>query len=457
LSHAAETRPATFREVFSVGEFRAIYTSTLLSWIGDYMVKAAVTAMVFRQTHSAAAAAITFAISYLPWAVGGPLLAALAERYPHRTTMVVCDVVRAGLMLLIALPGLPTPAMVALLFCSALFTPPFEAARSATLPTILPGDGYVLALSVQSATIQGAQVCGYLAGSVLSVGNPRLALLINAGTFALSAAAIWFGTRWRPAVARRSQRAHLVRETGEGFAIVFRTPVLRAIAVLILASVLFAAPPEGLAAVWAARLESDPHKQGLAQAIIMIGNPIGFLIAGLLIARLIPPNMRVRLLRPLAVAVPLCTVPALLNPSAPVVALLAGLAGAAGAGLLPAANGQFVRALPIEYRARAFGVMQTGIQVLQGASVLITGVLASYFALPSVVGWWGVGGVLMLLVVIIFWPAPSVFAETIERAREANAAAETAAAGAPETPAAPPKPRPAEDPSGGRIRTAGQL
>jgi MFS family permease len=142
-------------------------------------------------------------------------------------------------------------------------------------------------------------------------------------------------------------------------------------------------------------------------------------------------------------------VPALLNPSAPVVALLAGLAGAAGAGLLPAANGQFVQALPIAYRARAFGVMSTGMQLLQGGSVLVTGLLASSFALPSVVGWWSVGGVLMLLLVAARWPSQAVFAQTIEDTQLANAAAE----------AAPPSPRPragGEDPSDGRIRIVEQ-
>jgi MFS family permease len=446
----AETRAATFREVFSVGEFRAVFVSTVLSWVGDYMVKAAITALVYHTTHSAAITAISFAISYLPWAVGGPLLTALAERYPHRTTMVLCDLIRGGLMLLIALLPLPTPVILLLLFCTALFTPPFEAARSATLPRILPGDGYVLALSVQSATIMGAQVTGYLAGSALSISSPRLALLIDAATFAASAAAIRLGVRWRPAVAQPSQRTHLVREAAEGFSVVFRTPALRAIAVLILASVLFAAPPEGLAAVWAGRLEADdPARRGLAQAIIMVGNPIGFLIAGLLFARLVPPRLRVRLMRPLAVAIPLCTVPALLNPSAPVVALLAGLAGAAGAGLLPAANGQFVQALPMRYRARAFGVMSTGMQLLQGGSVLVTGVLASYFPLPSVVGWWSVGGVVMLLLVVARWPAQAVFDQTIEDTKLANAAAEAAPA--------PPRPRATgEEPSDGRIRIVEQ-
>ncbi len=495
MSDAHRRQAATFRQIFANSGYRAIYLSTALSWIGDFLAKAAVTALVYRQTHSPVLTAATFAISFLPWAVGGPVLAALAERYPHRSTMVICDLLRAGLIALVALPHMPVPAMLVLLFLTALLNPPFEAARSAMLPRILNGDGYVLALSLQNGTGQAAQVFGYLVGSTVAVASPSTALLVDAATFAVSALMIRFGTPLQPVVTHRKPRTHLLRETGDGFVTVFTSPVLRAIAILILTGAVFAAPPEGLAAIWAARLESEPARRGLAQAIIMIGNPTGLLIAGLLITRLVPPATRAKLIRPLAVVGPLCLVPALFNPSAPVVALLAGLAGVCAAGMLPASNGLFVQALPIAYRARAFGVMQTGVQLLQGGSVLVTGLLATYAPLPAVVGWWSAGGALLLLVVVSRWPSRAVFVETIERTRRENAEAEAAAtarvqaspnteatpaasASGPVTtapvsaartttappantspaPAAPegsaPGQRTSEDPSSGRIRTA---
>ena len=480
MSDARGKGTATFREIFSNGGFRTLYLSTALSWVGDYLAKAAVTALVYGQTKSVVLTAATFAISFLPWAVGGPVLAALAERYPHRVTMVVCDLVRAVLIALVAVPHLPAPAVLVLLFLTALLNPPFEAARSAMLPRVMSGDGYVLAVSMTNGTAQAAQVFGYLVGSAVAVASPQAALLVDAGTFVVSAVMVRFGTPLQPVVAARESSSHLLRETGAGFATVFRSPVLRAIAILILTGALFAMLPEGLAAVWAARLETDPARRGLAQAIIMIGNPAGLLIAGLLITRLVPPATRAKLIRPLAVLAPLCLVPALFNPSAPVVALLAGLAGVCAAGMLPASNGLFVQALPIAYRARAFGVMATGLQLVQGGSVFATGLLATYFPLPAVVGWWSVGGVVLLLLVAVGrWPSRAVFEETIERVQRENAEAESAAtararaaaaarAGAtepsqataaatatarPDEPSTPCQ-RTTEDPSSGRIRTA---
>ena len=46
---------------------------------------------------------------------------------------------------------------------------------------------------------------------------------------------------------------------------------------------------------------------------------------------------------------------------------------------MPTLNTQFVLALPHGYRARAFGVVQQGLQVSQGGAVLLTGVLAEPF------------------------------------------------------------------------------
>ena len=49
-----------------------------------------------------------------------------------------------------------------------------------------------------------------------------------------------------------AHRSHLLRETAQGFPIVFGRPVLRAIAVLVFSAMLFSIVPEGLAAAWAA-------------------------------------------------------------------------------------------------------------------------------------------------------------------------------------------------------------
>ena len=413
----AHEGPATFREVFAPSEFRAIYASGALTWFGDYLTKAAVSILVYQQSKSVALSAAAFAMSYLPWLIGGPLLTTLAERYSYRTVMVVCDLTRMSLISLVAIPGLvPTQLIPVVLFASALANPPSQAARSALIPFILTGDRLVVGLGLITSTGQAAQFTGYLAGAAISIINPHLALFLNTLTFALSAVLIRFGVRQRPSAMTTAHRSHLLRETAEGFRIVFGTPVLRAIAIMVFASMLFAIVPEGLAAAWANE-RADGGNAHLAQGMIMAASPIGFILGGVVIGRAVRPDRRRSLIRLFAVMAPLALVPALLDPSPSVVALLTAITGFAVAGLMPVANGLFVQALPQGFRARAFGVMGTGVQVMQGVAVLLTGLLANRFPIPLTVGLWSLAGACLMLVAALNWPTSDRFEAAIAAAR----------------------------------------
>jgi MFS family permease len=422
-------RRVPFRDVFAVREYRSVYLALIASWVGDYLARAAITVLVYQQSDSVLLSAAAFAVSYLPWVVGGPLLTTLAERYPYRRVMIICDVLRAGLILLLLIPGLPIAAMLLVVFLVMLGNPPGQAARSALQPLLLTRDQLPVAMAAAATTVQAAQVAGYLAGATLAAAvHPQLAILIDAAMFLLSAALILTGVRRRPAAIGEGQRRHLLHETAEGFRLVFGSRVLRAIALLVFALGAFAIVPEGLAAAWAALGTADEFSRGVDQGMIMAAGPIGFVIGGLAVNRLVAPAARQRLIRPFAILAPLILVPALAAPPAEIVALLTLLSGVAQGGLMPTLNTQFVLALPHGFRARAFGVMQQGVQLSQGAAVLLTGVLADRWSVPPVVGLWSVGGVLLMLALALRWPSAALVDREIRRAdlrvvvrREGNA------------------------------------
>jgi MFS family permease len=431
----ATERKVTFGEIFGIGEYRAIFSSTQLSWIGEYMAKAAVMALVFAQTGSVLASAGAFAITYAPWLLAGPFLSALAERYRYKRVMITTDVARALLIGLVAVPGMPLPVMLLLVFGASLLAAPGQAARSAMLPLVLTGERVVLGLAVNQSSGQATQVFGYFAGAAIAILDPRAALLCNAAAFALSALILWYGLNDRPPAMRAEHRSHLFRETGEGFRMVFGTPALRIIAVIVFTSMLFSIVPEGLASGWAGTLaDDDATRQGLYQGLIMVANPLGFALGVLLIARLLTPTVRRRLVPFLAVLGPLSLVPALAAPPILGVIAMTAISGLALAGMTPTLNGLFVQALPNGFRARAFGVMQSGIQALQGAAVLATASLVQLAGgerLPLVVGLWCLAGVLIMLVLAMRWPKPDFFTAAIADAEAANRAAEPAAQATP--------------------------
>lgn len=414
-AHRRGSDSATYREVLGDREYRAVFIAGLLSWVGDNFSKAAITALVFAETKSPALSAAAFALSFLPWLVAGPLLATLAERYPYRNVMIACDVLRMVLIALVTLPFMPLWAMLGLLLLSSTATPPAQAAKSAMMAQILEGERLPVGLALNISSGQVAQVVGYLAGGLLAAINPRGALLLDSLTFLFSAILLrsWVRRREPAAVPRR----HLLRETGDGFRIVFSNAPMRSLALLVFGVMLFSTVPEGLAAAWVGSMgEETQTSRGLWQGIIMMAQPVGATIGALLLTRLLSPERRRRLLLPFSLAVPAVLMPSLLEPGLLGVAVMALVCGIAVTGVLPTSNALFVRVLPDGYRARAFGVMQMGIQLTQGAGIFVAGMLAERLGPAVAVGVWSMFGLLVMATIAIRWPSRQRFEEALQSA-----------------------------------------
>lgn len=429
----AAERPATFGNVFVEPEYRALFAASALSWFGDNLARAAATALVFTVTDSVVLSAASFAISYLPGITCGPLLAALAERYPHRQVMITCDLIRAVLISLVAIPHLPVPAILLLLFATALLNPAFDASRAALLPRILDGDRYVVGVSVQTTTGNIAMVCGYLLGGALAPFHPHLAMLIDGATFAVSGAILSAAIRPRPVISQAVERSRLITETLAGFRLVFGDSVLRPIAAVVFFAGMFVVVPEGLAAAWASALSHNGGTRGFDQALIMAASPVGAVTGAVVVARLITPATRQKILRPLAVLIPAAMVPAFLVHSVVVIGVLTAISAFAATGLGTTANGLFVRALPVEFRARAFGVMQFGIALFQAVGLLVAGSIAGYVAVSVAVTIFSLIGVAVMTAICLTWPTMDRLNETFAEVKVHNtqtlAAAEAASVG----------------------------
>jgi len=372
-------RAATYREVFGVREFRYLFSAYLLSLAGDQLAKVALSIVVFDRTGSALLSAITFAVGYLPWLIGGPLLSVYADRLPRRQVMIGCDLIRMLIIGALAIPGVPLGLLVGMLFVSNLFTPPFEAARAATTPAVLTGDRYAVGLALSNISAQLAQVGGFVAGGALVVAvSARGALLIDAATFAVSAVLLWIGVRVRPPAAGGEQLS-LWADAKEGIAVVFGTPRIRRLISMLWVACALGFAPEGLAAAYAAELDEGAAVVGL----LLAANPLGLIIGGLVIGRMMRPSRRQRLLVPLAVLSVLALVPAAATPWLPAILVLLFLSGVGFSFVIPL-NVLVVRAVPDAARARAFGVVATGLQAVQGLGIVAAGLVATLLA-PSVV------------------------------------------------------------------------
>src|SRR5262249_13548047 len=236
--------------------------------------------------------------------------------------------------------------------------PPFTSSRAAMMPDLLEGDRYVVANGVDGEVRQVAQVGGFLVGGALvGLFRPQGALLIDAGTFALSALVVLRGVPDMQPASTRTARFSLLRDAGGGIRIVFGDPVLRAYVVLFWVASAFTYAYEGIAAPWASALHGGPKVLG----VILASGPLGIAIGAFVVTRRLPPRVRMRLIVPFGVLSVAPLVLALLaNSLAPVLLLL--FAAGFGSAFASPLNALFVRAVPAEYRGRAFGVAQSGVQ-----------------------------------------------------------------------------------------------
>ena len=115
MTSSPAPRPS-YRSVFAVSEFRALWFSYVLSAGGDRLALVAMTLLVYARSKSPFLAAITFASGFVPYLLGGLFLSGLADRLPRRTVMVACDAARALLVGAMLVPHLKLGVLIALLY-----------------------------------------------------------------------------------------------------------------------------------------------------------------------------------------------------------------------------------------------------------------------------------------------------------------------------------------------------
>jgi MFS family permease len=389
----------TFRDVFAVAEFRALWMAQLLSVIGDQLARVALTVLVYDRTRSALLAAVTFVASIVPTFIGGVTLSWLADKYPRRGVMVACDLARCALVLVMAIPGVPMAGLVTLLFLVTLVGAPFTSARAAIYPDVLAGDRYVMGTAVTLTTYQFAQVLGFAAGgAVTGFFGTRQSLIIDAATFAASALIIQARVRMRPvpAAGRHHERSRLAGVIA-GARLVFSRPALRTPMFFGWLAAFYNAP-EGVATPLARDLHGGAATVGVILAAVALGETAGALV----FSRFVAPPTRLRVMGPLGVAACAVLVLFFWQPGLPGSLLILVTAGLCASYQL-AANAAFVSAAPQEQRSQAFGLAQGGMSLGQGTVMILAGAAADHHSAARVIAVCGAVGVVVALTIAIGW------------------------------------------------------
>jgi len=337
------------------------------------LARVALSVLVFERTNSAGLTALTYALTYLPDLLGGPLLSGLADRFPRRTVMVSTDLARAVLVGCMAIPGIPIALIAVLLVAARLCNSPFSAAQAATLPAVLAGDRYVIGQTVRQITNQTAQLAGFAGGGgLVAVLGTSQALAADALTFLASAALIGFGVKARPApVPDGEGHASLLQQLNAGARIIWHDRRLRSLVGLAwLAG--FVIVPEGLAAPYAKEIGEGTVAVGL----LLAAHPAGIVIGAFVLGRAVTQQRRRQLIGPLAVLAVLPLVGYALHPGLLGTMGLLLISGACAAYQVTA-SATFMRIVPDSGRGQAFGLAGSGLIAVQGIGLVAGGVLVS--------------------------------------------------------------------------------
>lgn len=384
--------PSTYRQVLAVPEFRAVFAAQILATLGNVAVQVTLAVMVYERTRSPLLSALTFAAGFAPYLLGATLLSAVADRYPSRAVQVACQLASCGAAAVMTVPGLPIPALLALLLVPGAAAPVFQGARAASLPDILPGPGFALGRSLLRLVSQSAQIVGYAAGGLLLLAlTPAQALLAAAGTFGCAALLLRAGSPYRPARAAAGARGSLARASLAGSVRVLAVPGLLPLLLLTWLPPVFAVAPEGLVTPYVSELHGGTAAVGLLLCAAPVGSVVGELLAGTALS----PQARSRLVVPAAAVM---FVPLLGFGASPGIWAAAGLLAACGVGFAYTLglDQRVLDATPEALRGQVFTLTTAGLMVGQGIGFAAAGAIAEILPVHLVIAGAGILGLASL-------------------------------------------------------------
>ena len=217
-----------YRAALQVRDFRSLVTARLISMLGDSAAFLAVTVLVYQRTQSSLLASLTFAIAFVPYLFGGSLLSASIDRFPARGLVVATDLLGAGFVALLTIPGVPIWAIFVALFAIGTVSPVRSACIDTLTADLLTSELYVTGRSMQRVISQVSQLAGIgLGGLLIAPFGVRGALTIDVASFLVSALVVRLGTSPRSVQPRKDAESNLMADSLAGVRLVWADRAVR--------------------------------------------------------------------------------------------------------------------------------------------------------------------------------------------------------------------------------------
>jgi MFS family permease len=365
--------------------FQLLWIGQLLSDTGSEIGLIAYPLLVLALTHSPVLAGVVSTAREIALICLQLPAGALSDRFDRRLTMIVCDTVRAALLvvlgLLIALHLAFWPVVLVVSLVEGAAGGLFDPSAAAALPAIVADDQLVDAWAATEGRTWAASLAGPALGGLLFGVGRAVPFLADAVSYAAS-----FGTvsrirgRFRPEAA--PERKALWREAADGLRLAWQVPLLRAVMVrgplinFAFTGVLFTIT------VGLRQHGTSAPVVGLVVGAIMAGGVLGAPVAPLLQRRL---STYARSLAMTLGGTLLFAVAAVVIPSPLValpVAIVVLLAPAGNAGLFAI----MLRQVPEEMRGRVTASVTMTAMALATLAPLLAGLLVAHVSTSWAIG-----------------------------------------------------------------------
>lgn len=237
-------------------DFRLLWLGQGTSQFGDRIHQLAMAWWVLQETGSAAMMGALLAVTSIPQVIFSPLAGPLIDRSERRKLMLLCDILRAVLVAVMAFLALrhvlPLPLMFVMAFLLASLGAVFMPASLAIMPEVVETEALMRANSLLHMTTQASAILGPALGGMLvaAFGSP-LGFLGNAVTFLISTVSLALMT---PHVSpKASGEAYLASLKG-GVATLKTRPAIATLLAAFAVSNIFLAPLSVLLPVFASQV-----------------------------------------------------------------------------------------------------------------------------------------------------------------------------------------------------------
>jgi predicted MFS family arabinose efflux permease len=377
-------RMRTYRELLRSPEFGPLFATSSVQVAASTVSGLALGTLVYAATRSPLLSALSMFGSSFAQVIGAVALLSASDRLPPRAALTGLAVLFGLGTAVLAIPGLPMPAVFAVIMGLGLAGSLAGGVRYGLLSEILPEEGYLLGRSVLNMSVGIMQICGFAVGGVLvATLSARGTLLAGAGLYLFAAIVARFGLGRRPPRATgRLSVAETWRTNVRLLSSVPRRHVYLALWV-----------PNGLIVGCESLFVAyAPRHAGLLFALAALGMLIGDTMTG----RFVPRHWRRRLGGPLRLLLAAPYLVFALHPPLPI-ALAAVTMASIGysAGLL--LQDRLMALTPYDMRGQSLGLHSSGMLTMQGVGAALAGALAQRTSAATAISVMAVASVVVTL------------------------------------------------------------